>query len=116
VRLVSEGVDDVIAVVHGVSEHVQLLENTSVCDLPSHGLIDDDLCPEQDPAEAILHVRCCWLEAIFDKEIYGSCCQLVQNSSKENIHLGDSPLEEKMQEEDATMNNARAVHIGMIYI
>jgi hypothetical protein len=42
--LVSE---HIIPSVHGVSEHVQLLENSLVCDLPFHGLIDDDMCMEK---------------------------------------------------------------------
>jgi hypothetical protein len=49
-----------------------------VCDLPFHGLIDDNLCPEKDPTEAILHVLCLSLEAIFMKKF----TDLVVNSPR----------------------------------
>jgi len=71
-RLASEGVEGIVASVHGVNQRVQLLAHGSVRDLPPpHGLVDDDLRPEQDALEAIL--RCWRLGTPADEEIYGSC-------------------------------------------
>jgi len=70
----SEGVEGVVASVHGVCQGVQLPEHGLVCDPPPHGLVDDDLRPEQDPAEAILHVVQCrrLIGALARQEIYAS--------------------------------------------
>jgi hypothetical protein len=88
VRLVLESVKRVTALVHGVSQHVQLLEHSLVCDLPSHGLIKDHLCPEQDPAEAVvLHILCLQFGAFSDEEIYGSRDHLTKDCRKEHLHL-----------------------------
>jgi hypothetical protein len=70
--LESEGVKQVTASVYGVSEHIKLLEHSLICDLPHHGLLDDDLCSEQDPLEAIIHIQCRLLGALADEEMYAS--------------------------------------------
>ena len=57
VRLVSESIERVIASVHAISQHVELVQHSLVCDVPPHGLIDNDLRPEQNSAEAILQFR-----------------------------------------------------------
>jgi len=97
-KLVPETVEHVIALVHGVSQYVQLLEHSLVCDLPSHGLVDDDLCPEQDLVEAVIHILCLQYGAFADDEMYGSGCHLTEDSRKENLHLGALS---SLQEDDA---------------
>jgi hypothetical protein len=72
VRLVSEGVKFVTALVHGISQHVQLLEHSLVRDAASCGLINDNLCSEESPLQAVLHILHLWLGDFADEEIYGS--------------------------------------------
>jgi hypothetical protein len=55
--------------------------------VPPHGLIDDDLCPQQDPAEVILHVERRRLVDFADEEIYGSSGQFTQDCRNEHLHL-----------------------------
>ena len=45
--LVSENVESVMALVHGISQHVHLLEHSLVSDVASRGFIDDDLSPKE---------------------------------------------------------------------
>jgi hypothetical protein len=98
--LVSEGVEDVIASVHGVSEHVQMLEHSLVCDLSFHGLINDDLSSEKSPLQSIRHTQHRWLGAFADEEIYGSRSQLAQDSRNKNLHYRTSPQKTTKQVEE----------------
>ncbi|KAF8713930.1 hypothetical protein HU200_027912 [Digitaria exilis] len=84
--LISEGFENIMAPVHCISQHVQLEEHSLVCDLPSHCLVDDDLCSKQNYVEPILNIQWCRLREFADEEIYGSCGQLTQNCRNENIH------------------------------
>jgi hypothetical protein len=74
--------------VHGASQDVQLPEHSLICDLPSHGLIEDDLCSDQGPVQVVLHIMFLQLGAFSDEETYGSSCQLTQDRRKKIVHLG----------------------------
>jgi hypothetical protein len=58
-----------MALMHGISQHVQLLEHSMVCDVPSCGLVDDDLCTKKDPAETVLQILWLKLGAFADEKI-----------------------------------------------
>ena len=58
---------------------VQLDDHSLVCDVPPHGLINDNLCPEQDLVEAILHVEQSPVGDFAGEEIYGSRSELTKN-------------------------------------
>nr|CAB3455494.1 unnamed protein product [Digitaria exilis] len=79
VRLVSECVEDVITSVHCVTQHLQLLEHGMICDVPSHGLVHDDLCPEQELCELVVHIKHLWLGAFADDEIDASSGHLTKD-------------------------------------
>jgi hypothetical protein len=72
VRLVPEGVMHVTGLVHGIPQHLQLLEHSLVRDVASCGLVDDYLCPKERPLQVVLHIQCLWLAIFPDEEIYGS--------------------------------------------
>ena len=72
VRLVPEGVMHVTGFVHGIPQHLQLLEHSLVRDVASSRLIDDYLCPKESPLQAVLHIQHLWLGGFADEEIYGS--------------------------------------------
>lgn len=50
-----------------------------ICDVPSHGLVDDDLCPEQELSEMVLHIKHLWLGAFADDEIYAYSGHLTKD-------------------------------------
>jgi hypothetical protein len=77
--LTSEGIEHVTASMHGVSQYVQLKEHSLVCDVPSHGLIDDDVCSKQNLAEAIIHTLKLRLGELAEKEINGSSGKLTED-------------------------------------
>ncbi|TVU40336.1 hypothetical protein EJB05_13797, partial [Eragrostis curvula] len=83
---------------------VQLLEHSLVCDVPSRGLINNDLCPEKDPTEMILQVQCCRLGSFADEETNGSCGQLTMASRKENLHFQLALLRKIMQTVEEGIN------------
>ena len=68
VRLVPEGVMHVTGLVHGIPQHLQLLEHSLVRDVASCGLIDDYLRPKERPLQAVLHIQCLWLGAFLMKK------------------------------------------------
>ena len=72
VRMVPEGAMHVTGFVHGIRQHLQLLDHSLVRDVASCGLIDDYLCPKERPLQVVLHIRCLWLAAFCDEEVYGS--------------------------------------------
>jgi hypothetical protein len=92
--LVSEGVKHIMAPVHGVSQHVEPKEHGLVCDVLPHGLIDDNLCPEENPLQAIVHGKRRWLRVgdLVDNEIYRPRGQVTQDRRKEKFHLGFSGI------------------------
>jgi hypothetical protein len=95
-RLVPEDVKRVIASVNGMPQHVQLKKHRlsrkkkkhrMVCDVPPYGLINDDLCPEQDPPEAIHCILRRWLGAFANQETYGSSGQITKYCRDKILHL-----------------------------
>lgn len=72
VGLAAEGVEDVAALVHGVSQHLKLLEHGLVCDVPPHSIIDDDLRSEDCALQAVSHVQRRRPGPCADEQIYGS--------------------------------------------
>ena len=59
----------------------------------THGLIDDNLRPEENPLQAILHSECWRLGDLVDNEIYRPRGQVPRDRRKEKFHLGFSELE-----------------------
>jgi len=91
--LVSEGVEHIMAPVHGISEQIEPKEHGLVCNVLPHGLIDDNLRPEENPLQAILHSKRWRLGDLVDNEIYRPRGQVTQDRRKEKFHLGFSGLE-----------------------
>lgn len=89
IRYVSEVVWYITASVYGVSQHVQLLEHSLICDVPSHCLVNNDLCSEQDPPETVLHAQHLQLGTFVDEEIYVSSEHFTKYCRKEYFHLDD---------------------------
>jgi hypothetical protein len=50
-----------------------------VHDVASCGLVDDDLCPKENPLQAVLNIRHLRLGAFADEEIYGSSDYLTKD-------------------------------------
>jgi hypothetical protein len=86
-RLVSISVKYVISLVHGISQQAQLLQHSLVCDVPSSGLVNDDLCPKENPFEAVLNIRHLLLGAFADEETYGSSDRLTKQCRNYHVHF-----------------------------
>jgi len=68
-----------MAPVHGVSEQIEPKEHGLVCNVLPHGLIDDNLRPEENPLQAILHSERWRLGDLVDNEIYRPRGQVTQD-------------------------------------
>jgi hypothetical protein len=85
VRLVPESVKRVTAPMDGLSQHVQLEEHGTACDMPPHRLIVYDLSLEKSLLQVIIQRR--RLGDFADDEIYGSSGQLTKDCRNDKIHL-----------------------------
>jgi hypothetical protein len=82
--------------VHGISQHAQLLQHSLVGDVASCGLVDDDLCPKENPLQAALNIRQLWLGAFADDKIYGSSDHLTKDCRNYYVHFGTLALTRKI--------------------
>jgi hypothetical protein len=87
VRLVPESVKHETAPMDGLSDHVQLEEHGTACDMPPHGLISYDLRLEKSLLQVILQIQRSRLGEFADDEIYGSSGQLTKDCRNDKIHL-----------------------------
>jgi hypothetical protein len=102
--LVYGSVKYVIALVHGISQHAQLLQHTLVCDVASRGFIDDGLCPKENPLQAVLNMII-WhllLGAFADEEIYGSRDHFTKEHRKKSFHYGLNSQEDNPNQLEKT--------------
>ena len=86
-RFASGSVKYVIALVHGISQHAELLQHSLVRDVASCGLVGDDLCPKDNLLQVVLNIRPLPLGCFADDETYGSSDRLTKHCRKYHVHF-----------------------------
>uniref|UniRef100_A0A8R7TXB3 Uncharacterized protein n=1 Tax=Triticum urartu TaxID=4572 RepID=A0A8R7TXB3_TRIUA len=83
-----EGVEHVVAAVHGLSERVELAEHGLVGDAPALGLLDGDADAQQREAQlldAVLRAALL-LQVPLDQERHGPAEQVAEDRGQEHLH------------------------------